>query len=149
MSFEDEDAAPEVSKPTVNGAVMRVIVAALVVGLVAVVVQWERGHIASPVPELPPPSAADESFQLASTAAEGGVELTWRQDPRATEYRVEVSDARGVVLATLGPVPDAHLLIVTASVPGAASGDAVACRVLALRSGELLSESAKQDVTLP
>ena len=149
MSFDDEDAAPEVSKPTVNGAVLRVIVALFVVGLVAAVVQWERGHIASPVPELPPPSAADESFQLASTAAEGGVELTWRQDPRATEYRVEVSDARGVVLATLGPVPDAHLLIVTASVPGAASGDSVSCRVLALRSGELLSESAKQDVTLP
>jgi hypothetical protein len=59
VSFDDEDAAPEVSQPTVNGAMLRVIVAAVVVGLVAAVVQWERGHIASPVPELPPPSAAD------------------------------------------------------------------------------------------
>lgn len=149
MSFDDEDAAPEVSQPTVNGAMLRVIVAAVVVGLVAAVVQWERGHIASPVPELPPPSAADESFQLASTVAEGGVELTWREDPRATEYRVEVSDARGVVLATLGPLTEAHLLLSAAQVPGAPSGVPVVCRVLALRAGEMLSESAKQDVKLP
>lgn len=148
MSLDDEDAAPEVSQPTMSGAVLRVIVALVVVGLVAAVVQWERGHIASPVPELPPPSAADESFQLASTTADGGLDLTWREDPRATEYRVEVSDARGVVLATLGPVPEPHLLLATSAVPGAASGDSVACRVLALRAGELLAESAKQDVTL-
>lgn len=149
MSLDDEDAAPEVSQPTVNGAVLRVIVAVLVVGLVAAVVQWERGHIASPVPELPPPSAADESFRLASTVTDGGVELTWREDPRATEYRVEVSDARGVVLATLGPVSESRLLLSLAQVPGAASGAPLTCRVLALRAGEMLSESAKQDLKLP
>lgn len=148
MSLDDEDAAPEVSQPTMSGALLRVIVAALVVGLVAVVVQWERRHIASPVAELPPPSAADESFRLASAPADGGLELTWREDPRATEYRVEVSDARGVVLATLGPLPESHLLLATAQVPGAASGDSVACRVLALRSGELLAESEKHDLAL-
>ena len=134
MSPDDEDAAPEVSQPTMSGAVLRVIVALVVVGARRrgrAVGTWAH-RVARSRAALP--SAADESFQLASTTADGGLDLTGERTRarRSTASRCRTRAAS--CSRRSAPVPEPHLLLATPVVPGAASGDSVACRVLALRA---------------
>ncbi|MBI5170137.1 MAG: hypothetical protein HZA61_11655 [Candidatus Eisenbacteria bacterium] len=147
---DDEDAAPEVSKPTVGGAAGRVIVGLVVVLVVAAVVQWERSHISSPVAELPvSPAAEAESFELAAAAADSALELSWREDPRAEEYQVELLAPGDSVLAQLAPVRTSHGRLERGALAAMTPGAETWCRVYAVRAGERIAQSAKLAVTLP
>ncbi|MFN8586658.1 MAG: hypothetical protein U0704_02565 [Candidatus Eisenbacteria bacterium] len=131
------------SRPSWAGAALRVLIGLVLIAVVAAVVTWERRVAPPPAAEAPAPNEPLVLHAAAADTVASAIALTWTPDPRADEYEIEVLDSALTVLVTLGPVKSPELALERVMVPGAAAGANVWCRVVALRGGERLAESAK------
>lgn len=128
------------SKPSWSGAAVRVVVALALVAVVAAVIVWERR--VAPAPDAGR-AGVHEPLELSAAAdSAGALRVTWRPDPRADAYELELLDEKLAVLATEGPLSAASCVLAFDRVPATARW----CRVVALRGGERLGESGRLEL---
>lgn len=127
--------------------------AAVVVAVVAAV------RIFAPRPEEPfllrgseehVAPGASTALALRAVPAEGGVDLSWSAVPGADAYEVRIYGTNLEEIVRLRPTPEARLILKRTDLPvSAAPGAVVLWKVVALRDGDPLSESAPSQLRLP
>jgi hypothetical protein len=87
---------------------------------------------------------------LQAVAVEGGVELSWPPVAGADSYEVRIYRSDLEELARLRPTPEARALLTRADLPASATPRTTALwKVVALRGGDVVQESAPAPVRLP
>lgn len=130
---------------------MRPALAVAVIAIVAGAWWMSRGPRAGGEPELRGATPAGAAVELMAPAApeRGHVTLEWKAASGAEDYRIELLTEELDPLATFGPVAATRYDLGAGAASGVRSGTRALVRVIALRDGQAIAESAMQPLVLP